>query len=196
MHTQPQAQSVSIRGVRLFGVGHSTHALGQFVRLLGGQEVEQVADIRTVPRSRRWPQFDRDELAASLPAHGIAYVHFRALGGWRRQVEASPNGGWRNASFRGYADHALTDEFAAGLAELCRLAEDRPTAMMCSEGLWWRCHRRLVADRLVTADWEVMHIGPDGRTTRHELPDFAAVRPDGRILYPPHDRDEPSILAP
>ena len=185
----------TIGGVQVFGIGHSTHPPEEFVVLLSAHEIGQLADIRTVPRSRRWPHFGTDELAASLPAHGIAYAHLPALGGWRRPVADSPNGGWRNRSFQGYADYALTDDFAAGLAELCNLVRERPTAMMCSEGLWWRCHRRLVADRLVATGWEVQHIAPDGGTTRHQLPDFAVVRTDGRVVYPPHDDGRLSILT-
>jgi uncharacterized protein (DUF488 family) len=181
--------------ITLFSIGHSTHAFDDFVRLLAGAGIKQVADIRTVPRSRKWPHFATQHLSASLPAGGIDYVHLAGLGGWRRRAQNSPNGGWRNGSFQGYADYALTDAFGAALAELCSLAEDRPTAMMCSEALWWRCHRRLVADRLVVAGWDVLHIGPDGRTTRHELPDFAVVRPDGRVVYPPRDQDQLSILG-
>ena len=170
--------------VRLFSIGHSTHAFEEFLRILRAHDIEQLADIRTVPHSRKWPHFGTEQLSASLPDHGIAYAHLPALGGWRRPVEASPNGGWRNRSFQGYADYALTDEFADGLAEICGLARERATAMMCSEGLWWRCHRRLVADRLIVAGWEVLHIGPDGRTMDHGLADFATVRPDGRVVYP------------
>lgn len=175
---------VNIGTMKLFGIGHSTHALDAFVRLLVAHGITQLADVRTVPRSRRWPHFGSDQLAASLPAHGIDYAHLSALGGWRRPLQDSPNSAWRSASFQGYADYALTGDFADGLRELCDLATSRPTAMMCSEGLWWRCHRRLVADRLLAGGWDVLHIGPDGRTTSHELPEFAAVMPDGRVVYP------------
>jgi uncharacterized protein (DUF488 family) len=170
--------------VRIWGIGHSTHALDAFVALLDAHGVRQVADVRTVPRSRRHPQFEREALEQELPARGIAYTHVPALGGWRRALPDSPNGGWRNASFRGYADYSLTSEFAAGLEELRALAVREPTAMMCSEALWWRCHRRLIADRLAVAGDDVLHIGPGGRTAAHELTRFAVV--DGeRLLYPP-----------
>jgi uncharacterized protein (DUF488 family) len=189
------AEWVNIGGVQLFGIGHSTHPLEEFVRLLASHGIEQVADIRTVPRSRKWPHFGTDQLSAALPPHGSAYTHLPSLGGWRRPVEDSPNGGWRNSSFQGYADYALTDAFEAGLAELVSLARERPTAMMCSEGLWWRCHRRLVADRLVATGWEVQHIAPDGGTSRHQLSDFAVVRHDCRVVYPPRDDGQLSILT-
>jgi uncharacterized protein (DUF488 family) len=195
MQTRLRADWVNIRRMQLYDIGHSTHPLEAFVRLLAAHEIKQLADIRTVPRSRKWPHFGTDQLAALLSAHGVDYVHLSALGGWRRPLENSPNGGWRNRSFQGYADYALTEDFAGGLRELCELAANRPTAMMCSEGLWWRCHRRLVADRLVAASWEVLHIGPDGRTASHRLPDFAAVRPDGRIVYPTGGAGQLSVLA-
>jgi uncharacterized protein (DUF488 family) len=191
----PATEWIKIGGVQLFGIGHSTHPLEEFVRLLASHGIELLADIRTVPRSRKWPHFGTDQLSSSLPANDVAYAHLSALGGWRRPVQNSPNGGWRNPSFQGYADYALTDAFADGLAELCSLARERPTAMMCSEGLWWRCHRRLVADRLVAAGWEVLHIAPDGGTTGHELSDFAVVRADGRVVYPPRDDGQLSIFA-
>jgi uncharacterized protein (DUF488 family) len=184
---------VTIETMTLFGIGHSTHSFDAFVRLLVAHGITQLADIRTVPRSRKWPHFGSDQLSVSLPAHGIDYTHLSALGGWRRPLQDSPNDAWRNASFQGYADYALTDAFADGLRELCHLATSRTTAMMCSEGFWWRCHRRLVADRLVVAGWEVRHIGPDGRTTSHELSDFAAVIPDGRVVYPAGGQDQLSM---
>ena len=169
--------------MRVWTIGHSTHPLERLADLLREHGVEQVADIRTVPRSRRHPHFHADALARALPEHGIAYVHLAALGGWRRPLPDSPNGGWRNASFRGYADYALSADFAAGLVRLRELAAARPTAMMCSEGLWWRCHRRLVADRLLLAGDDVHHIGPDGRAAAHRLSPFAEVV-GGRLVYP------------
>jgi uncharacterized protein (DUF488 family) len=164
-------------------VGHSTHDLESFVALLRGQGVELLADVRTAPRSRRVPHFDGERLAASLAERGLGYRHLPALGGWRRARPDSPNAAWRDASFRGYADYMLTSAFAEGLAELRELAAAQRTAIMCAEAAWWRCHRRLVADRLVTEGHEVDHIAPDGRLTRHELPPFAEVR-DGELLYP------------
>jgi uncharacterized protein (DUF488 family) len=169
--------------MRIWSIGHSTHALEDFVALLSAHGVSRLVDVRTVPRSRRHPHFASEALARELPGFGIEYQHLAALGGWRRAAPDSVNAGWRNVSFRGYADYALTDEFAAGLEELREGAGRAPTAMMCSEGLWWRCHRRLVADRLVLAGDEVLHIGPDGRTAAHSLTEFARVE-DGRLIYP------------
>jgi uncharacterized protein (DUF488 family) len=170
--------------VEILTVGHSTHALDDFVALLRGHGIALVADVRAFPRSRRHPQFDSGALAAELPARGIAYRHLRALGGRRRPGPGSANAGWDIKAFRAYADHALTPEFAAAFAELTSLARERPTALMCAEGLWWRCHRRLIADRLAVAGWTVRHIAPDGGLAEHRLPEFAAPQPDGTVLYP------------
>jgi uncharacterized protein (DUF488 family) len=169
--------------MKVWTVGHSTHPLDAFVALLIAHDIAQVADIRTVPRSRRHPHFDSDALARSLPERGVAYVHLSSLGGWRDANSDSPNGAWRNLSFRGYADYAMGEEFADGLAQLRGVAADRRTAMMCSEALWWRCHRRLVADRLLAAGDCVFHIGSAGRVSAHQLTSFATVAPDGQITY-------------
>jgi uncharacterized protein (DUF488 family) len=169
---------------RIFTVGHSTHPLPGFVRLLADHGVVQVADVRTYPGSRRFPWFNREELARRLPACGISYVHLSQLGGRRRPAPDSPNGGWRVEGFRGYADYMGGAEFQAGLAELQARARERVTAMMCAEGLWWRCHRRLVSDALTARGWNVLHIGPDGAVTEHELTPFAVVQA-GSVTYPP-----------
>jgi uncharacterized protein (DUF488 family) len=170
--------------MQLWSVGHSTHPLDQFVALLAAHDIALLADIRTVPKSRRHPHFHTDALSRQLPARGIAYQHLARLGGWRRPADDSPNRAWRNMSFRGYADYAMTQEFADGLNELLTLAAARRTAMMCSEALWWRCHRRLVADRLVAEGSEVWHIGSDGRASEHVMAPFALVTPAGRVTYP------------
>jgi uncharacterized protein (DUF488 family) len=178
--------------MNIWTVGHSTHSLDAFVGLVEAHEIAQVADIRAVPRSRRHPHFDTGALAVSLPERGVAYAHLARLGGWRHAGRDSPNGAWRNVSFRGYADYAMGEEFADGLAQLRRLAAARRTAMMCSEALWWRCHRRLVADRLVVGGDSVCHIGPDGRASEHELTPFATVGHDGRITYPASEAKPPT----
>jgi uncharacterized protein (DUF488 family) len=170
--------------VTVWSIGHSTHSLERLVELLHTHGIAQLADIRTVPKSRRHPQFHTEALAETLPGHGIAYRHLPRLGGWRKALEDSPNDAWRNASFRGYADYAMSDEFAAGLAELRELASSERTAMMCSEALWWRCHRRIVADRLVAGGDTVCHIGSDGRVAAHELTGFAEIDASGQITYP------------
>ena len=168
----------------LWSIGHSTHALEEFVALLGSHGVEVVADIRTVPKSRRHPHFHADALTTSLPEHGLAYRHLPQLGGLRSPRGESLNDGWRNRSFRAYADHALTADFADGLAALRETARAGRTAMMCAEAVWWRCHRRLVADRLVGDGDVVLHIMPDGRITPHVLTPFARRNADGTITYP------------
>jgi uncharacterized protein (DUF488 family) len=168
---------------RAFTIGHSTHALAAFAALLGRHGVRQVADVRRFPGSRRNPQFAREALADGLAGHGIGYAHLEALGGRRSVTRGSPNDGWENAAFRGYADHMATAAFAAGLAELEALAAAEPTAVMCAEALWWQCHRRLVSDALVVRGWTVDHIGSDGELAAHALTPFAAV--DGEALtYP------------
>ena len=169
--------------MRVWSVGHSTHSVDAFVALLVAYDIAQVADVRTVPKSRHHPHFHTDALARSLPARGVAYVHLPRLGGWRHAAAESPNGAWRNLSFRGYADYAMGDEFADGLAQLRELAAARRTAMMCSEALWWRCHRRLVADRLVVAGDTVCHISSAGGASAHQFTPFATVEPSGQITY-------------
>lgn len=151
--------------------------------LLARHGVTAVADVRRHPGSRRHPQFASDMLAASLPEHGIEYAHFAALGGRRNPAPTSPNDAWENASFRAYADHLAGEEFAQGLRSLESLAASRPTAVMCAEGMWWRCHRRLVADALLVRGWSVGHIAPGGALSEHELPEFAVVEGE-RLTYP------------
>jgi uncharacterized protein (DUF488 family) len=168
----------------LHTIGHSTHSLTRLVELLRAHGIECLADVRTVPRSRRVPQFNRDALAAELPPAGIEYIHLKELGGWRSPVAGlEDNAGWRNRSFRGYADHLRSNEFATGLARLLEVAAERPTAVMCAEASWWRCHRRLIADALVVRGWDVGHVGPDGRLTEHELTAFAVVGEEGELSY-------------
>ena len=151
--------------------------------LLDAAEVRQVADVRAHPGSRRLPHFASGRLESALAERRAGYRHLPALGGRRRPRADSVNDGWQNASFRAYADHTASREFAEGLSELECLAAAELTAMMCAEGLWWRCHRRLVADALVARGWEVLHIAPDGRLSTHELTPFAELR-DGRLTYP------------
>jgi uncharacterized protein (DUF488 family) len=169
---------------RVWTIGHSTLSFEQLASLLETHRIQLVCDVRAMPRSRRHPQFSDDALARALPERGIAYRHLARLGGWRHARRDSPNMGWRNASFRGYADYALTPEFAAALGELGTLARGQRTAIMCAEALWWRCHRRLISDRLLAAGWEVCHIGSDGRSVPHRLTGFAVIQADGTVIYP------------
>jgi uncharacterized protein (DUF488 family) len=168
---------------RVYTVGHSTRPLDEFVALLHAYGIVALVDIRTVPKSRHNPQFNRDALSESLPARGLDYRHVPALGGLRHTRKDSPNGGWRNASFRGYADHMATAEFAAGLDELLSVAAEGTTAIMCAEAVPWRCHRSLVGDALIVRGIEVIDIFDERKATPERLTDFAVV--DGlAITYP------------
>jgi uncharacterized protein (DUF488 family) len=165
-------------------VGHSNHEEQEFVELLRGAGVEEIADVRRYPGSRRQPHFERTALAAVLIEDGIAYRWLgESLGGRRKPVSGSPNGGWDSDQFRGYADHMSSDEFKAGLVELERLAGERRVAVMCAEAWWIRCHRRLIADALTVDGWRVLHLDSKGRLSEHELTEFAVVE-DGTITYP------------
>jgi uncharacterized protein (DUF488 family) len=143
-----------------------------------------LTDVRRFPSSRRLPHFNAPELERSLGEHGIDYLHMAELGGRRDPAPDSPNAAWRVGQFRGYADHMTTEQFAAALARLEGLARERPTAVMCAEAQWWRCHRRLLSDALLVDGFEVLHIEARGGTAPHELTKFALVE-DGRIAYPP-----------
>ncbi len=171
-------------GARILALGHSTRPVEELVELLRSKGVVTLADIRTVPRSRRNPQYERTALERTLPAAGIGYVHLPRLGGLRHPRRDSPNAGWQNESFRGYADHMLSPEFAQGLEELREIARRGPVAVMCAEAVPWRCHRRLLADALLARGVVVEHIVGNGRTVPHELTPFA-VREGRRVLYPP-----------
>ncbi len=171
-------------GRRMFTVGHSTHPIDEFVALLKAHGIEQVADVRTVPKSRHNPQFWREELEQSLPAAGIAYTWLEALGGLRHSKKDSPNMGWRNTSFRGYADYMQTDAFAAGLEELLTLSEGPTTTVMCAEAVPWRCHRSLIGDALLVRDIEVLDIMSPTQAKPHRLTSFAHVN-GLTITYPP-----------
>lgn len=173
----------SWRGIRLYTIGHSTRSLDELVALLRSFGVAILADIRTIPRSRHNPQFNGDTLPAALRRRRIRDVHIPRLGGLRRPREDSINAGWRNRSFRGFADYMQTDEFEAGLAELRALTAEGPVALMCAEAVPWRCHRSLVADAVTARGAEVEHITGASRASLHHLTPFAAIRA-GRVTYP------------
>ena len=167
--------------MRMFTFGHGTLDAERFATLLRDAGVELVADVRAFPGSRRHPHFGRDAMAGWLPDAGLAYQWIQALGGRRRPVPGSAHVALRNESFRAYADHMETPLFASGVAELIDVAGGTPTAVLCSESLWWRCHRRLLADHLALVDdVEVVHLLHDGRQTPHAPTD--GVRRDGRRL--------------
>jgi uncharacterized protein (DUF488 family) len=171
--------------VTIFTVGHSNHAEERFLALLGGQGIDRLVDIRRFPSSRKYPHFKRDHLRTSLAAKQIRYEWIEELGGRRKAVTkgASPNQGLRNESFRNYADYMLTPQFRQGIDKLLADSAERTTAIMCAEGLWWECHRRLVSDYLVANGCRVEHIFSNGQTKPHVLtPETRSV--DGRISYP------------
>jgi uncharacterized protein (DUF488 family) len=167
----------------IFTIGHSTHPIEEFIHLLQAHGVEQLIDIRTVPRSRTNPQFNRDILPASLKDAGIGYLHMPALGGLRRARPDSPNTAWRNASFRGYADYMQTPEFTAAIDSLIELGNRTQVAIMCAEAVPWRCHRSLVADALSARGIPVEDILSAGRRQPHKLTPFAKVE-GARVWYP------------
>jgi uncharacterized protein (DUF488 family) len=164
-------------------IGHSTRPLADFLELLSTHGVERVLDIRTIPRSRHNPQFNRETLPKALTKVGIGYVHLKKLGGLRHARPDSANAGWRNAGFRGFADYMQTPEFEAGLERLSKLAEKKRCALLCAEAVPWRCHRSLVADALTVRKIPVEHILSRSRRRPHSLTPFARVR-GKRITYP------------
>lgn len=166
----------------IWTIGHSTRTLDAFLGLLTEYRIEAVADVRRFPGSRRYPHFAQDALSETLPQHGIMYRWLPKLGGRRPVQPDSPNDGWRNASFRGYADYLSTEAFAEGLDALLALARQRRTAMMCAEAVWWRCHRALIADTLRVRGIEVIHITDATHSTVHPYTSPARIV-DGRLSY-------------
>lgn len=168
----------------VYTIGHSTRTWEEFRDLLRAHGIQRVVDVRTVPRSRHNPQFNRDVLSAKLRGGRIRYVHLGKLGGLRRAKSDSPNMGWHNASFRGFADYMQTPEFRAGLQRLLKLAADKRSALMCAEAVPWRCHRSLIADALLVRGVRVREIIGGKGAREHGLTSFARVRGCG-ITYPP-----------
>ncbi len=167
----------------IYTIGHSTRTIDQFIGLLEAHSIEELVDVRTVPKSRHNPQFGSEALADSLRQVGIGYRHLGALGGLRHARKDSANTGWENASFRGFADYMATPEFQAGLEELEALAEKQVVAIMCAEAVPWRCHRSLIADALTVRGWQVLHITSKKTAKPHELTPFLRVQ-DGTLTYP------------
>lgn len=166
----------------IWTIGHSTRSIDDFIALLEENAIESVADVRTLPGSKRYPHFNREALADSLGQRAILYQHFAELGGRRRARADSRNTAWRNASFRGYADHMETDEFCRGILRLLGLAGAQRTAMMCAEAVWWRCHRSLIADYLKARGDEVVHIIGTGKMQPHPFTSAARLV-DGKLSY-------------
>lgn len=168
--------------MNIWTVGHSTLTIEGFLELLFANGIRALADVRRFPASRRHPQFNQTELGESLAAAGIEYLHLPELGGRRRARPDSANTVWRNPSFRGYADYMETDAFRAGIERLLQLARGKPTAIMCAETLWWRCHRALIADYLKASGVNVIHINSAAGSTVHPYTSAARIR-DGRLTY-------------
>jgi uncharacterized protein (DUF488 family) len=184
MSKQPSPQDAAWPAGTVFTVGHSTLPIERFLALLAAYGIEQLADVRTVPRSRRNPQFNADSLRDSLASASITYVPLGALGGLRKPRPDSPNSGWRNESFRGYADYMQTEEFGRGLERLIELSTQRRTAIMCAEAVPWRCHRSLVADALAVRGIGVVEILGATSYREHAMTPFARVAGTA-LTYPP-----------
>jgi uncharacterized protein (DUF488 family) len=169
----------------IYTVGHSTRSLDELTGLLDAAGVRELVDVRSVPRSRRHPQFAGGALASSLAIHRIVYVHEGALGGFRRPRPDSPNAGWEHPAFRGYADHMGSEEFRGALERLQIRGAEHATCVMCAEAQWWRCHRRLISDALAIRGWRVLHLGLHSKPVTHELTPFVVQGKDDTLTYPP-----------
>lgn len=167
-------------------IGHSTRSIPQFVDLLRAGGAQLLVDVRTIPKSRTNPQFNEDALAGALAEYQIGHARIATLGGLRKRVRGVPpevNGWWENQSFHNYADHALSDAFAAGLDELIAMGSERPIAIMCSEAVWWRCHRRIIADHLIARGERVYHLMGADKVEPARLSEGARIVA-GRLAYP------------
>lgn len=169
---------------KVWTIGHSTRSIDDFIEALAAEKIEALIDVRRFPVSRRYPHFNKDELAQSLAAAGIAYLHLPELGGRRNTRKDSHNTGLRNASFRGYADYMETDSFRLGIKRLLGLASAHRSAIMCAEALWWRCHRSLISDYLMSNGIEVIHIAGAGKSEVHHYTSAARII-DGELSYRP-----------
>jgi uncharacterized protein (DUF488 family) len=175
----------------IFSIGHSTHSIDEFMALLNSHGIRHLVDVRSIPKSRHVPQFNSDSFASSLTTANIAYTHLKNLGGRRHSRKDSTNTGWRNTSFRGYADYMATPLFAEGLAALMQIASTTPTAIMCAEAVPWRCHRSLIADALILKGWQLRDILTAAAPTEHKLTPFL-VSVNGQPTYP--DPNQPGDL--
>ena len=168
----------------IFTIGHSTRTLDELVKMLTSFSIELLVDIRSFPGSRKFPQFNKENLEATIPLYGIEYLHMRDLGGRRKALPVSHNMGWRLAAFRGYADYMETPGFLQAIKKLEKLASKKRVAYMCSEAVWWRCHRSLVSDYLKLKGWKVMHIMAIGKAEEHPYTSPAKII-DGKLDYSP-----------
>ena len=174
----------------IYTIGHSTRTIEEFLELLFSFNIKILADIRRLPGSRKYPQFHQDALKKSLEENGIHYVYIEDLGGRRPAKKDSKNTTWRNKSFQSYADYMETESFANGAAELAKYALEKPTAMMCSEAVWWRCHRSMVSDYFKAKGWEVLHIMALGKVQEHPYTAPARVVGD-QVFYSEERTDQP-----
>jgi uncharacterized protein (DUF488 family) len=159
----------------IWTIGHSTKTFDDFTEILKKFDIELIADIRSLPGSRKFPQFNKENLELTLPANNINYIHIPKLGGRRKVNKDSHNTAWRHPAFRGYADYMETDDFLSGIEELTSLAEVQKTAFMCSEALWWRCHRAMISDYLKLSGWHVLHIFSGKKVEEHSYTDPAKI---------------------
>lgn len=166
----------------IWTIGHSTRPFEEFVEMLQSFDIQEVVDIRSFPGSRKFPQYNKETLAITLPENQIEYTHLRELGGRRKTNKESKNTVWRVLAFRSYADYMETDEFKAGIIELEKIASEKRIAYMCSEAVWWRCHRSMVSDYLKVRGWEVLHIMAVGKEEEHPYTAPAKVI-DGELYY-------------
>jgi len=166
----------------IWTIGHSTRSIDEFIALLNQCAIRALADVRRFPGSRRYPQFNQDNLSKSLGAASIAYVHFPELGGRRKARPDSPNTAWRNEAFRGYADYMTTADFRGAIQRLLEVAKHNRTAILCAEAVWWQCHRALIADYLKADSYKIIHILGSGKTQEHPFTSAARLV-DGRLSY-------------
>jgi uncharacterized protein (DUF488 family) len=172
----------------IWTIGHSTRPLEEFLALLAASSIEAIADVRSFPASRKFPQYGKEALAATLARHATGYHWLPALGGRRRTFPGSPNTAWRNAAFRGYADYMASAEFAQGLSQLIEMATHARTAVMCAEAVWWRCHRSMIADALCVRGIEVVHILDAKQSVVHPMTSPARVV-RGELSYAAAERE-------
>ena len=166
----------------IYTIGHSTRTLEEFIALLQTFSIEMLVDVRSYPGSRRYPHFNKENLSKELPAKDILYLHIPGLGGRRKASPQSKNTAWKNDAFRGYADYMETDEFKKGMDELEKTGTRYRTAFMCSEAVWWRCHRSMIADYLKVKGWKVLHILNNKKAEEHPYTAAAKIV-DGNLSY-------------
>ena len=168
--------------LKLWTIGHSTRSIDEFIEALKSFEIQALADVRSFPGSRRYPQFNKENLKVSLAEAGIGYLHLPELGGRRRAKPDSLNMAWQSKTFRGYADYMETEGFQKGIARLLEVAREERTAIMCAEAVWWRCHRSLISDYLKANEVEVTHIMAAGKSEPHPFTSAASIV-DGKLSY-------------